>query len=94
MYYAREISRLQRCTLLVPYGAGTWPLHPEAPTPPPYLPGYWGLSLLVALNKDGPGQWSGHLQPAQPRTYGPGKCMFDIVLYFHPLILSLGMLIK
>jgi hypothetical protein len=24
---------------------------------PPYLPGYWGLSLLVALNKDGPGQW-------------------------------------
>jgi hypothetical protein len=37
-------------------------------SPPPYLPGYWGLSLLVALNKDGPGQWSGHLQAAQLRT--------------------------
>jgi hypothetical protein len=49
---------------------------------PPYMPGYWGLSLLVAINKDRPGQWSGHLQAAQPRTCGPGKYMFDIVLYF------------
>jgi hypothetical protein len=48
--------------------------------PSPYLPGYWGLSLLVALNKDGPGQWSGHLQAAQPRTCGPGKCM--LILFF------------
>jgi hypothetical protein len=29
MYYARDISVLQKCTLLGPYGAGTWPLHPE-----------------------------------------------------------------
>ena len=29
MYYVRKISVLQRCTLLGPYGAGTWPLHPE-----------------------------------------------------------------
>jgi hypothetical protein len=41
--------------------------------PPPYLPGYWGLSLLVALNKDG--QWSGYLQAAQPRT-----CVEPVVL--------------
>ncbi len=27
--------------------------------------------IVVALNKDGPGQWSGHLQAAQPRTCGP-----------------------
>jgi hypothetical protein len=67
----------------------TWPIWSRdlAPStlstyPPPYLPGQWGLSLLAALNKDGPGQWSEHLQAAQPRTCGPGKCMFDIVLYF------------
>ncbi len=70
------------------------PLHPEHLPPPPYLPGYWGLSLLAAFNKDGPGQWSGHLQAAQPRTCGLGKCMFDIVLYLRPVILSFGMLIK
>ncbi len=72
---------------------GPGPLHPEHP-PPPYLPGYWGLSLLVALNKDGPGQWSGHLQAAQPRTCGPRKMYINIVLYFRPLILSFEMLIK
>jgi hypothetical protein len=49
---------------------------------PPYLPGYWGFTLLVALNKDGPGQWSGHLQAAQPRTCGPQKMYVNIVLYF------------
>ncbi len=43
--------------------------------PPSYLPRYWGFSLLAAFNKDGPGQWSGHLQAAQPRTCGAGKCM-------------------
>jgi hypothetical protein len=68
---------------------GPGPLHPEH-----HLPWQWGLSLLAALNKDGPGQWSGHLQAAQPRTCGPGKSMFDIVLYFHPVILPFGMLIK
>ncbi len=62
--------------------------------PPPYLPGYWGLSLLVALNKDGSGQWSGHLQAGQPRTCGPWKMFVNIVLYFRPVILSFGMLIK
>jgi hypothetical protein len=48
---------------------------------PPFLPVYWGLSLLVALNKNRPGQWSGHLQAAQPRTCGSGKCM--LILFFH-----------
>jgi hypothetical protein len=28
------------------------------------------------------GQWSGHLQAAQPRTCGPGKCM--LILFFIP----------
>jgi hypothetical protein len=54
--------------------------------PPPYLLGYWELSLLVALNKDGPGQWSGHLQAAQPRTCGPRKMYVNIVLYFRLVI--------
>ncbi len=49
--------------------------------PPPYQPGYLGLSLLVALNKDGPGQWSGHVQEAQPRTCGPRKMYVNIILY-------------
>jgi hypothetical protein len=40
--------------------------------PPPYQPEYWGLGLLAAFNKDGPGQWSGHLQAAQPSSCGPG----------------------
>ncbi len=40
---------------------GPDPVHPEH-LPLPYLPGYWGLRLLLALNKDGPGQCSGHLQ--------------------------------
>jgi hypothetical protein len=59
---------------LAPSTLSTYPL--------PYLPGYWGLSLQVALNKDGPGQWSGHLHAAQPRTCGPGKMYVNIVLYF------------
>jgi hypothetical protein len=59
---------------------GPDPLHPEH-LPLPYLPGYWGPSLL-ALNKDGPGQCSGHLQAAQPRTCGPRKVYVNIVLYF------------
>ncbi len=50
--------------------------------PTPYLPGYWGLSLLVALNKDRLGQCSGHVQEAQPRTRGPRKMYVNIVLYF------------
>jgi hypothetical protein len=50
--------------------------------PPPYLPDNWGLSLLVALNKDVPGKSSGHVQEAQPRTCGPWKVYIDIVLYF------------
>jgi hypothetical protein len=59
---------------LTPSTLSTYPL--------PYLPRYWGLSLLVALNKDGPGQCSGHLQAAQPRTCGPRKVYVNIVLYF------------
>jgi hypothetical protein len=51
-------------------------------SPLPYLPGYWGLGLLLALNKDEPGQWSGHLRTAQPRTCGPWKVYVNIVLYF------------
>ncbi len=82
MYYVRKISVLQRCTLLGLYGAGTWRSSTLSTYPPPYLPGYWGFSLLVALNKDGPGQWSGHLQAAQPRTCGPWKMYVNIVLYF------------
>jgi hypothetical protein len=71
---------------------GPGPLHPEH-LPLPYLPGYWGLSLLVALIKDGPGQWSGHLQAAQPRTCGPWKVYVNIVLYFPSrAILSFEML--
>ncbi len=51
-------------------------------TYPPSLYGYWGLSLLVALNKDGPGQCSGYVQEAQPKTCGPRKVYVNIVLYF------------
>ncbi len=40
---------------------GPDPVHPEYLSLP-YLPGYWGLGLLLALNKDGPVQCSGHLQ--------------------------------
>ncbi len=36
----------------------------------------------VALNKDGPGQCSEHLQPVQPRTFGPWRVYVNIVLYF------------
>jgi hypothetical protein len=53
----------------------------QSTCPLPYLPGYWGRSLLGALNKDGPGQWSGHLQASQPRTCGPGKCMLILSLF-------------
>jgi hypothetical protein len=66
-----------------------WPIwsrdlaaSPLGTYPTPYLPGYWGLSLLVALNKDGPGQCSGHMQEAQPRTCGPRKMYVNIVVYF------------
>ncbi len=68
---------------------GPGPLHLE------HLPPAWvlkGFSLPVALKKDGPGQWSGHLQAAQPRTFGPQKMYINIVLYFRPVILSFGML--
>jgi hypothetical protein len=60
---------------------GPSPLHPEQP----HLSlSAWvmGTCVLVALNKDGPGQWSGHLQVAQPRTCGPRKMCVNIVLYF------------
>jgi hypothetical protein len=53
-----------------------------APTPLPYLPGHWRLSLLVALNKDGSGQCSGHSRTAQPRTCGNWRVSVNIVLYF------------
>jgi hypothetical protein len=33
-------------------------------TPFSYLPGHWRFNLLVAPNKDGPGQCSGHSQAA------------------------------
>jgi hypothetical protein len=65
--------------LLGPYGAGPGP-STLSTHPPPYLPGYWRLSLQGALHKDGPGKWSGHLQAAQPPTCGPGKCM--LILFF------------
>ncbi len=42
---------------------GPGPLHLKH-LPPFDLPGYWGLSLPIALNKDGPEQRSGHLQAA------------------------------
>ncbi len=35
-----------------PRGGGIWPLHPEH-KPPPHLPGYWGLSLLVTWDQGG-----------------------------------------
>jgi hypothetical protein len=72
---------------------GPGPLHPE--NLPPSLSA-WVMrgQSTVSLNKDGHGQWSGHLQAAQPRTCGPGKCKFDIVLYFRPVMLPFGMLIK
>ncbi len=60
--------------------------------PLPYLPGYWGLGLLVALNNDGPGQWSGHLQAAQPRTCSSRKIMLILFFIFRQVILSFGML--
>ncbi len=59
------------CLAQMEQGPGPSTLSTYPPPPPPYLPGYWGLSLLVALNKDGSGQKSGHLQAAQPRTCGP-----------------------
>jgi hypothetical protein len=59
-----------------------WPPPPRPHAPLPYLPGRWRLSLLVALNKDGPGQCSEHLQPVQPRTCGPWRVYVNIVLYF------------
>jgi hypothetical protein len=46
------------------------PLHPGT-RPLSYLPGHWRLSLLVALNKDGSGQCSGHSRTAQPGNSGP-----------------------
>ncbi len=45
------------------------PLHPWHP-PLSYLPGHWRFSLLVALNKDGSGQCSGHPRAAQTKTCG------------------------
>jgi hypothetical protein len=62
---------------------GPDPLHPE------HLPTSFSAWVLgtqststVALNKDGPGQCSGHLQAAQPRNCGPRKVYVNIVLYF------------
>jgi hypothetical protein len=57
-------------------------LSMQSTSPLPYLSGYWRLSLLLTLNKDGPGQCSGHLQVAQPRTCGPRKVYVNIVLDF------------
>jgi hypothetical protein len=60
---------------------GPSPSTPEHPSPSLSA---WilGIRLLVALNKDGPGQRSGHLQAAQPRTCGPRKMYVNIVFYF------------
>ncbi len=62
---------------------GPGPLHLE------YLPpslSAWVLetqsTVLVALIKDEPWQWSGHLQAAQPRICGTRKMYVNIVLYF------------
>jgi hypothetical protein len=55
--------------------------HPGGPPPFSYLPGHWRLSVLVALNKDGPGQCSEYSPAAKPRTCGPWKVNVNIVLY-------------
>jgi hypothetical protein len=60
---------------------GPDPLRPEH-LPPSLSAWVLGLSLLVTLNKDGPGQCSGHLQAAQPRTCSLWKVYVNIVLYF------------
>jgi hypothetical protein len=72
---------------------GPGPLHPRH-LPPSLSARVMGTQSTSSLQQDGPGQWSGHLQAAQPRTCGSGKCMLDIVLYFRPVILSFRMLIK
>ncbi len=60
---------------------GPGPFHPEH-LPPSLSAWVLGTQSTSSSQQDGPGQWSGHLQAAQPRACGPGKCMFDIVLIF------------
>ncbi len=55
--------------------------HQRGSYPFSYQLGHWRFSLLGALNKDGPGLCSGHLQAAQPRTCGPWKVYINIVPY-------------
>jgi hypothetical protein len=72
MCYAREISVAEMYPAW-PIWRRDWALSTLSTYPLPYLPGYWGFSLLVALNKDGHGQWSGHLQAAQPQNLWPSE---------------------
>jgi hypothetical protein len=88
-----------QCAMQVAEMYPAWPIwsrdltpSTQSTSPLSYLPGYWGLSLLVALNKDGPRQCSGHLQAAEPRTCGLGKCTLILFFISHPVILSFGML--
>ncbi len=87
MYSCAQCAMQEKsvCCRDVPYLArmeqGPGPLHPEH-LPPSLSAWVVGLSLLVALNKDGPGQCSGHVQEAQPRTCGPQKVYVNIVLYY------------
>jgi hypothetical protein len=47
-----------------------------------------GVLVLVAINKDGPGQCSGHLQAAQPRSCGPWRVYIKLFFVSHPVKLS------
>ncbi len=75
----------------------TWPMwsrnltfSTQGTRPPPYLPGHWRLSLLVAFNKDGSGQCSGQPRIAQSRSADFGECTYILFCISHPVILSFG----
>ncbi len=48
-------------------------------------------SLLGALNKDGPGQCSGHSKQPNPQPVALGKCMLILFFISCPAILPFGM---